>query len=151
MAQATLPAAVDLKSQSFELSRGHAIPTVGLGTWRSGSGASPAVRAAIVEVVISADRARPIRLFVSFILGLHLVLDLTCVLVGMRRVQAGYRHVDTAWQYKVQEGVSIATFQSAARAVRALIGSAAKAKRAARSCRRRRSPLPSRRDGDSKE
>ncbi|KAI6698557.1 hypothetical protein NL676_018676 [Syzygium grande] len=41
MAQATLPATVDLKSQSFEPSSSHAIPAVGLGTWKSGSGASP--------------------------------------------------------------------------------------------------------------
>ncbi|KAI6672562.1 hypothetical protein NL676_000468 [Syzygium grande] len=68
MAQATLPAAVDLKSQSFELSSSRAIRSVGLGTWKSGSGTSPAVHAAAVKI-------------------------------------AGYRHVDTAWQYKVQEEV----------------------------------------------
>ncbi|XP_039173276.1 aldose reductase-like [Eucalyptus grandis] len=66
MAQATLPA-VDPKAQSFRLLSGHAIPAVGLGTWRSGSDASSAVHAAIVE--------------------------------------AGYRHIDTAWEYKVQEEV----------------------------------------------
>ncbi|KAK1270320.1 hypothetical protein QJS04_geneDACA005935 [Acorus gramineus] len=55
------------EAQYFKLLSGHTIPSVGLGTWRSGSQAADAVFTAIV--------------------------------------QAGYRHVDTAWEYGVQEEV----------------------------------------------
>ncbi|OAY43781.1 aldose reductase [Manihot esculenta] len=55
------------KVESFRLLSGHAIPAVGLGTWRSGSKVTEAVYSAIVE--------------------------------------AGYRHVDTAAEYGVQEDV----------------------------------------------
>ncbi|KAK7339981.1 hypothetical protein VNO77_20671 [Canavalia gladiata] len=56
-----------VKPQSFDLLSGHAIPAVGLGTWKSGSQSTNSVFTAIVE--------------------------------------AGYRHVDTAWQYGIQEDV----------------------------------------------
>ncbi|KAE9591957.1 hypothetical protein Lal_00038367 [Lupinus albus] len=65
MAQAVKPH--EPKTQSFDLLSGHAIPAVGLGTWKSGSEAINSVFTAIV--------------------------------------QAGYRHIDTASQYGVQEEV----------------------------------------------
>ncbi|XP_008799818.1 aldose reductase-like isoform X1 [Phoenix dactylifera] len=68
MAQAQLiPAQGQADPRCFHLISGHTIPSVGLGTWRSGSKASDAVFTAITE--------------------------------------AGYRHVDTAAEYGVQEEV----------------------------------------------
>ncbi|KAK2414800.1 NADPH-dependent aldo-keto reductase, chloroplastic [Trifolium repens] len=55
------------KTQSFDLLSGHSIPTIGLGTWKSGSEAINSVKTAIVD--------------------------------------NGYRHIDTAAQYGVQEEV----------------------------------------------
>ncbi|XP_061362141.1 aldose reductase [Gastrolobium bilobum] len=75
MAQAVLPH--EPKTQSFKLLNGHAIPAVGLGTWKSGSQATNSVFTAIVE--------------------------------------AGYRHIDTASQYGVQDEVGHA-LQSAMQA-----------------------------------
>lgn len=49
MAQATITPHGE-RMQSFKLFSGHAIPAVGLGTWRSGSQAEDSVYTAIVEV-----------------------------------------------------------------------------------------------------
>ncbi|WOL04837.1 aldose reductase [Canna indica] len=68
-------AQASLDPHYFELASGHTIPSVGLGTWRSGSKASDAVRTAV----------------------------------------AGYRHIDTAAEYGVQEEVG-AGLQSAMQA-----------------------------------
>ncbi|CAN0879631.1 Aldose reductase, partial [Linum grandiflorum] len=57
----------DNKAVSFKLVSGHTIPSVGLGTWRSGSTASDSIFTALVE--------------------------------------GGYRHVDTAAEYGVQQDV----------------------------------------------
>ncbi|XVF08348.1 hypothetical protein REPUB_Repub06bG0219000 [Reevesia pubescens] len=69
MAQATFTPE-NQKTHSFRLLSGHAIPAVGLSTWRSGSQALNSVFTAIVE--------------------------------------AAYRHIDTAWEYGVQEDVGCA-------------------------------------------